>query len=317
MAKNIKVFHVEFAKAGSGLSGGEKCMVEIIRHFAGKGIENIVLTTDNGKALYQSLGLKESDTIKYITIQSAWTEKTFHIFISYLIRPFLFLTVKKQIVALIDPVEDILMCHSDFFPNSIPSYFLARHFHKKSFFWFHMLAPDIFKGYTGHFTNKFSFPNLRMIHYKLNQVLFHFISRKGFIITVNPYYQGLFKNRDTYTLKKFGGESIYTIKKYGGITTKENSGIEIKKEYDLIFMGRFHTQKGLPEIPKILKILKKSKKNIKLVIIGGGSPQLQKKLFAEIKREGLSANVHYAGFLNSDDKFEYFRKIRQYCRFDY
>ena len=189
----MKVFHVEFAKTGSGLSGGEKCMVEIIRYFSGKGIENVVLTTDNGKELYQSLGLRESDTIKYITIESAWTEKKFHIFISYVIRVFLFLKIKKQIASLINSKEDILMCHSEFFPNTIPSYFLQTHFQRHGFFWFHMLAPDVFKGYKGHFTNKFHFPNPSLIHYKLNQVLFNFISRKGMVITVNPYYNNLFR----------------------------------------------------------------------------------------------------------------------------
>ena len=75
----MKVFHVEFAKTGYSLSGGEKCMIEIIKYFKSKKLKNIVLTTDNGKETYQRLGLIEDEFLTYITIESSPTEK-YHIF---------------------------------------------------------------------------------------------------------------------------------------------------------------------------------------------------------------------------------------------
>jgi len=82
----MKIYHVEFAKTGTGLSGGEKCMVEIIRFLKDKGVSNVLLTTDNGKRLYESLGLVEDSLLKYVVIDSEWTEKKYHVFISYIIR---------------------------------------------------------------------------------------------------------------------------------------------------------------------------------------------------------------------------------------
>ncbi len=304
----MKIFHIELAKTGTGLSGGEKCMVEIIRYFTQKKLVNVILTTDNGKELYERLGLKEDEYIKYITIDSFWTESKFHIFISYILRLFYFGKIKKSIIASIDRESDVLMCHSDFFPNTIPSWELSKYFNKKTFYWFHMKAPDIWRGYMGEFTGKFHLPNIRIIHYKLNQVLFNLISKKGIIISVNPYYKSLFKKKGTYLLKKFGGEQVYTINKYSGVKAGYTQETEIK--YDLAFMGRFHPQKGLDEIPKILKEIKSYKPDVKLVIIGGGDEAREKKLLKELNALGLQENFYYAGYISSDEKFDYLRSAK-------
>ncbi|MEK6860162.1 MAG: glycosyltransferase family 4 protein [Nanoarchaeota archaeon] len=304
----MKVFHVEFAKTGYGLSGGEKCMVEIIKYLKKKNIKNILLTTDNGKETYIELGLREDQFLEYIIIESSKTEK-YGPFISYLLRPLYFSSIKKEIISKIDYKNDILMCHSDFFPNTIPTKILSKYFKKKPYYWFHMLAPDIFKGFEGHFLKKFSIPSLAGIHYKLNQILFKILTKKANIITVNPYYKKLFPTNKTYILNKFGGEQIYIIKKYAGVDI-EKKGIKKDKKYDLSFIGRFHKQKGLFEIPKILKIIKKEKPNIKLVLIGGGNSKIEKRFFKIAEKEGVKDNIDYVGFISSDKKFDYIRKSK-------
>jgi len=304
----MKVFHIELAKTGRGLSGGEKCTVELIKYLKNKKIKNILVTTDNGKETYIELGLKEDEFLRYITITTDWTEKKFHIFLSYLIRIFYFPKIKKQIIQLINKNEDILMAHSDFFPNTIPTKILSKYFKKKPYFWFHMVSPNIFKGYEGHFLNKFQLPSLAIIHYKLNQFLFKLMTRKGIIITVNPYYKNIFPNRKTYILNKFGGEEIYIVKKYLGVRTIEGKKImEKEKTFDLVFMGRFHKQKGLFEIPKILRYLKEQKKDIKLLLIGGGDKKIEDKFFKLAEKEGVKENISYIGFISSNKKFDYIR----------
>ena len=75
-------------------------------------------------------------------------------------------------------------------------------------------------------------------------------------------------------------------------------------------MGRFHAQKGLMEIPKILSLLKEYKSNIKLLLIGGGDPDLEKNFFNEIKKQDLESNVEYVGFINSNQKFDYLHQAK-------
>lgn len=303
----MKVYHIEFAKAGHGLSGGEKCMVEIIKYFKHRKIKNILLTTDNGKETYEKLGLVEDEYLEYIIIKSNYTELKYHMFISYLLRIPLFLKIKNKVIKTIEK-DDILMCHSDFFPNTIASKILSKHFKKRPYFWFHMLSPNIFRGYEGQYTKRWNIPSIRVIHFKLNQYLFKIISKEGFIITVNPIYKSLFKNK-SYRVLSYGTESLYIIKKYSGIRNKDPIKEESKK-YDLAFMGRFHAQKGLFEIPKILKLIKEKKKDVKLLIIGGGDKSIEKKFFKLIEKEGLSENIEYAGFISSNEKFDYLRKSK-------
>jgi hypothetical protein len=52
---NRTIYHLEFAKTGYNLSGGENCMLENISFFTGKGFKNILLTTDNGVETYKTL----------------------------------------------------------------------------------------------------------------------------------------------------------------------------------------------------------------------------------------------------------------------
>ena len=194
----MKVYHIEFAKTGGGLSGGEKCMIEIIKYFKKKKIFNFLLTTDNGKQVYTELGLLEDQYLEYVIINSAWSEKKLHLFISYILRIFYFYKIKNQIIETVDRENDILMSHSDFFPNMIPTKILSKYFDKKAYYWFHMLCPDILNGYKGHFTKRIFFPSIRVIHYKLNQILFAILSRGGVLITVNPYYKSIFKDKNVY-----------------------------------------------------------------------------------------------------------------------
>jgi len=294
----MKIFHLEFAKLGDGLSGGEKCMIEIIRFTSGKEIKNIVLTTDNGRKLYEKLGLVEGKFIHYITINSEHTEKKYHFFVSYIIRLFLFIKIKKLVVNLIDKKNDVLICHSEFFPNSIPAFILSKYFSKKVLYWFHMQAPDIFKGYIGHFTKKINFPELRIIHYKFNQILYSFISKSGLVIAVNPYYEKLFKKRNHYIIKKFGGG-------IDGNICKNNN-----YKYDIVFMGRFHDQKGINEIPDILRHLKKGRRDIKMLIIGGGEKRIENALINEIKKYGLDENVESKGSISTNQKYDYLRQAK-------
>jgi glycosyltransferase involved in cell wall biosynthesis len=291
----MRIFHLEFAKTGSGLSGGETCMLKLIKYLKSRGVRNVLLTTNNGQAAYEKLGLVNDDYLEYMTIPSEWSEKKFHIFVSYIVRLFYFPNIIKVISKNTDKNNDILICHSDFFPNTMFALLVAKLF-KKRFYWFHMLAPDIFKGFEGHFTKQFHFPSPRIIHYKLNQILFRFVARQGVVITNSPYYEGLFS------------ENVYNIKKYSGV--KVDSFDNHKKKYDLAFLGRFHAQKGLFEIPKILTILKRYKPDINLVIIGGGDKKIEKDFLEKMSKAGLDNNFDYVGFISSEEKFDYLRQAK-------
>jgi len=295
----MKIFHIEFAKVGLGASGGETGMIEIIKYLKSKKIENVLLTTDNGKETYQKLGLLEDEYLKYICINSYAVEKRVHAFISYVLRVF----QAANIVKTIYPAnEDAFICHSDFFPNSIPMYLLARkNENTKLIYFFHLLCPDLFKGYKGHFTNKFYFPTANVVHYKLNQWLFKCLARKrGVLVTVNDYYRNILE-------KKYPYNKIYVMKSVGGVKVEPGS---LKKEYDLVWMGRFHEQKGLFEMLDIVRLIKQKDKGIKVVVVGDSSEKFKNRFLDILSKLGLQENVNCAGFVPNDEKNDILKKSK-------
>ena len=301
----MKIYHVELAKTGTSVSGGEVTMLNLIHFLIKQKKKNVLITTDNGRSVYEEMGLVENEFFEYVTINSYHTEKK-HLFISYVKRLFLFNKIKKEIIRTIDREEDVLICHSDFFPNTIPSYILVKKFSKKTLWFFQMQAPNIFRGFAGQFTDQFTFPSFSDIHYSLNQFIFFVLVKKikGFILTVNPYYSKLLskKNADFYVIKKFGGTDI--PQETDG---QQNLG---KKEFDMVFLGRFHLQKGLLEIPSILEIVLQTIPTAKLAIIGDGDTKIKNKLMEAIQSKNLENNIKVFGSMVGKNKTQILNKSK-------
>jgi len=101
-----------------------------------------------------------------------------------------------------------------------------------------------------------------------------------------------------YVLKIFGGENIFP------------STEDIKKEFDLCFMGRFHEQKGLFEVIDIMKRLREKKPNISLALLGGGVERVEKRFFKLVKENNLDENIKYFGYVTGDKKFDILKSCK-------
>lgn len=307
----MTIYHIELGQAGYGLSGGEKCMIELIKFlkkkrnkgsFAPLKNKNVLITTNLAKKTYEKLGLREDDFLRYKTIEVEPSENKFFIFLSYIKR-----TIKalKLINGIQSNDSDILFCHSDFFPNSIPFYYLAKKNNKtKLFYWFHALAPDIFKGYEGYFTGRFQIPRLNVIHNNLNQWIYKKLTfKRGIILTGNPYFKEILKRR-------YPKNRIYAIKRFGGLDIERIQIKEVQKKYDLIWMGRFQSLKGLFDTIDIVRECKKRIYDIKLAVLGGGSKKIEEKFEKLIKKNHLEKNIEYKGFIVGDKKYGYLRQSK-------
>jgi glycosyltransferase involved in cell wall biosynthesis len=303
----MTIYHIELSKAGTGLSGGEVVMLEIVRELALLDINNVIITTDNGEAVYRKY-LGVNNRVKYSTLNSYRSEKRFGILISYFLRTF----YAKQIANKLHPkTGDTFICHSEFMPSSVMSYFFSRNKNiKDPIYFFHMFSPSIFKGYSGEFTNKKTLLiSPRIIFYKLNQWLYRKITpRSAKIITVNPYYkkrlQTLYKKNELYVLRHHGGYRLINNASH-------------KKDYDLLWVGRFHTQKGMLEIPDILKLVQKTLPTTNLAILGNGDQNLEKKLKKKIQQYGLADNIDFVGFADSKEKANYYSRSKIFMMTSY
>ena len=282
----MKIYHTELANTGKGLSGGEVCMMALVKYLVKKKYKNVILTTTIGKETYENSGLKEDGKyIEYRTIEFTYDEAkrhTFFIWIRSLIRAI------KSVRAINFLNDDIMICHSDFFPDYITAHFCKKKNPKiKIYYWYHMLAPSIFYGYEGEFTRKVQFPKLNVIFYQFNQMLSRFfIDERDTIITVNKYYERILK-------KIFSNNKIYCLRRFGG--SRGTSSLKTKKEYDAIWVGRFHPQKGIFQFLDIVSKIALKLKNVRVAVIGGGDDKIKKKFFSEIIKKHLSDNIIYIG----------------------
>ena len=89
-------------------------------------------------------------------------------------------------------------------------------------------------------------------------------------------------------------------------TFVEKKSCEVKKEYDLIFIGRLHKEKNLLYLLRGLKRLKEKKDNIKLVFLGEGEEK--KIMWNFIKDNNLSGNVSF--FRAKRDVKKYLKKAK-------
>lgn len=306
------IYHIEYAKNGDiAWSWWEICMLENIKYFLSKWERNIILTTNNGKKVFEKWWLLESELLQYNVIKTDDPRTYIKLLLNYFKRVFL---AKKQINKIIINDNDIIYCHSDFFPNSIPMYFLSKKNNKsKLFFYFHMKYPSIFKWYIGEFIWKYSFPKLNMIYLKLNQLLYLKIIKKinrGTIISVNPYYW-------SYISKFFNNRKIkiYFLRIFWWINYKiiKND----KKVYDLAWLWRFHKQKWIDELFEIAKILKEQKENIKIVVIWWWWIDVENEFKENIKKYDLEGNILYEWFINWNKKFEILSQAKLFLMTSY
>lgn len=298
----MTVFHVEFAKAGTGVSGGEVCMLEMIKYLDKRNINNVVLTTDNGKASFERL-LPSSKNINYITVDSYQIEKKLGMFISYIYRTVLSVKLIKNIKL---NSSDLVICHSEFFPNSISSWLLTRNNnHTQSAQFFHMRAPDIFKGYEGQFTGKIQFPKVRIVHYRLNQYLYKLLTKPSTIIfSVNSY-------NNKYLKKSYPHNQIRTLKSFGGTdNTSKSFTNKVTKKYDLIWIGRFHPQKGLKDLLEIIEKTTVSIPDLQVVVLGDGDTNIRKYFINTLKEKKLLKTVHWPGFVTGREKLSYLNQSK-------
>lgn len=282
----MKIYHTELANTGRGLSGGEICMIALIKYLVKRRYENVIFTTEIGKKTYENVGLKEDGKyIKYFTINFADKVAKRSIFFCWLVSS---IRAIKFINKINFSNDDIIICHSQFFPDYIAAYFCKRKKPEiKIFYWFHMLAPKIFYGYEGEFTKKIQFPKLNVIFFQFNQSLSRFfIHEHDIIITVNSYYERVLR-------KIFSKNMIYRLRHFGGSSSA--GSFKTKKEYDAIWVGRFHPQKGIFQFIDIVSRIANKFKTFKVLVIGEGDARIKRKFLSEIIKKHLNDNIKYIG----------------------
>lgn len=95
---------------------------------------------------------------------------------------------------------------------------------------------------------------------------------------------------------------------FGVDPSPPGSETNIAKEYDVVWIGRVHRQKGIDDLLATLKHLATRIPDFKGLIIG----KVQHELESRIQELGLTKHVQFSGFVSEEEKFRLFRASRVY-----
>lgn len=282
----------------SSMSGGDKNFIENARWWLKWGKEIIVVTTPEGKMMCQRAKLKT----KFILLPTINVSQ-FGIFITYLYRMiygsfFLRKAVKNKA---------ILYSSSDLLTDILPPLLVKLKYPQS--FWavsLNLLSPHPFKGYEKAYIPGYKIPRPNDIVNFLSQKISFLLIKKyaDKIIPVNGHIKNCLLD------KGFPQKRVITIGR--GMDLEEIKKIpEPKnKNYEGVFLGRFHPQKGLFDLVEIWGKVVKKKPEAKLAVIGKGPERISQEFKSKIKKRGLENNIILLGFKEGPEKIKILKQSK-------
>ena len=273
------------------LSGGDRIFIECAKRWAEKGHDIQLITCEEGYKMCQRYGLRN---VNYFIVSSP--RYRLPLYLLYILR-----VIRGIILAWrMSHFRNIVVySSSDFWPDSIPAWILKMRFRKvKWVAGFYLFTHNPFSGdspYKGRFV-------LKGLFYCLSQMPVYCLVRRyaDMVFVTNELDRWRFIDD-----KRLTPDKVVAVR--GGVDVKTPAFIpELEgKEFDAVFLGRFHPQKGVLELIDIWEYVCKRKKDAKLAMIGVG--ELESEVKAKIKKYGLENNIVFFGFKDGVEKLKIFK----------
>ncbi len=283
-----------FSSFGKGLSGGDNIFIELSRRWSRAGVLVTVHIFQDGYDICRRAGL---DDVNY------------KIYKGGLIKSLPLMIIVRSIRALVAVLKlkwtnnrIYIYSSSDFWPDVLPAYFVSKFFNK--FNWiagFFMFAPSPFKP-------KYPYKGMNIIR----GILYYFLQMPAyFLVRTKADYVFVTSQPDVekFLTARRGKDKILVIK--GGVDLDFIKSVSLPSgisNFDAVFMGRLHPQKGVFELLEIWKMATELKHGIKLAIIGDG--YLKQEIENRIKALGLSDNVTMFGYKFGEEKIRIFKSSK-------
>jgi glycosyltransferase involved in cell wall biosynthesis len=288
-----------FFNAFWSLSGSDRILVECSKRWTSAGAAINVFTVERGYEFCKSYDLAD---VHYDVLLSSKVDR-FGFLVSYVAR--IMRGCSKAMFAKFSfNKEDTILVYSssDFWPDSLPAWIMKMRF--KNVRWiagFYLFAPTPFskdspyKG--GHFA--------KGLFYYLSQIpVYHLVKKCASMVWVTSEPDRL-RFIGTGQLKS---KTVIAVR--GGVDTKTPDSIPdpVKKQFDAVFVGRFHPQKGVLELIDIWRYVCNRKKDAMLALIGIG--ELEGVVREKIHKLNLDDNVVLLGFKDGVEKIEIFKNSK-------
>ena len=298
----------------STLSGGERIFIEFARRWAQRGHQINIFTSREGGIVCSRYNLDKGDNIRLIQWSGHKDNKhEFSLLLSVLV--YVYRTVEGSLKAIkisknTNDSKSIIFSSSPFWPDLVPSLLMKKRTKKaRLIVGFYLFAPNPFKGgYGTWYKNRFQFSTFK----DWSRALALWINHLPVYWLVKKYADVVFvtneMDRHRFITRKLVSDRVIAVQ--GGVDTKTPMLVKEpkNKEYDAVFIGRFHPQKGVLELIDIWRYVCKIRKNAKLAMIGNGP--LGKDVEQKIDDLGLKKNVNLYGFKDGVEKIRIFKSSR-------
>lgn len=304
------------AAYGRGLSGGDRIFIEFARRWSKKFPVTIHVWRE-GYEMCKRQGLKQSKEVRFMIYDLGIFCKL-GFFICYLARIFLGIRIGLSFKLQSKEPTTIVYSASEFWMDSVPALILKLRYPKVRWVaaWY-QTAPNPLRGYAEHSAKSTVHRKsdakyfLSAFSYWLVQLPIKPIISKyaDFVLVNNEEEKKQFPllNKKGRTIVVLGAVPLEDIQKYLSVNRPRRSqpghlrgdlkGSSDGKgwEYDAVFQGRFHSQKGVLELIDIWKKVVEERSNARLAVIGDGP--LMENVKTQISKFKLNKNVKLFGYL--------------------
>lgn len=290
----LEIYIFAFASFGEGLSGGDNIFIELAKCWSSFGTSVIVFVFEDGCEICRRSGLAG---VEYRVCKAGKG-------IRFLPLLFVFRTLYAIIAVLREKSRGkpaLVYSASDFWPDSIPAFIFSRmHRYSQWIAGFYMFAPRPFKA-------DFPYRGLNVI-----RGILYYVTQVPIFLLVKRFADFVFVTSEPdvekFVTKRRARDDIVVVK--GGIDLELVNSVPEppSKQFDAVFMGRFHPQKGILELVDIWDLVVKKRPRAKLAIIGDG--YLRSEIEAKIRQHNLGDRIVLFGYKFGKEKVEIFRSSR-------
>jgi len=298
----------------STLSGGERIFIEFARRWAQRGHQINIFTSREGGIVCSRYNLDKGDNI-HLTIWSGCKNNKHEFSLWFSVLVYIHRTIEGSLKAMkmsksFNDPKSIIFSSSPFWPDLVPSLLMKKRTKKaRLIVGFYLFAPNPFKGgYRTWYKNRFEFSTFK----DWSRALVLWINHIPAYWQVKKHADVVFvtneMDRHRFITQKLVPDRVIAVQ--GGVDTKTPMLVREpkNKEYDAVFVGRFHPQKGVLELIDIWGYICEIRKNAKLVMIGNGP--LEKDVEQRIDDLGLRRNISLCGFKDGVEKIRIFKSSR-------
>jgi len=196
----------------------------------------------------------------------------------------------------------VIYSSSDLLADAVPAVFMK--FRKPAFklvVGMHLIAPNPFKGFRkSHGAKGLRVPSLSNAYYFLFQRLLIFVlKKKASLVLVSNC-------SDRNFLLKRGLSASRILVTYGACDASfDDAVLDEPKAYEAIYIGRFHEQKGFPDLLRIWKEVSGEFPDARLIVLG--EDITARNIETLIYKYGRGSNIEFLGFVGGSRKYEYLK----------